>query len=405
MNLPDDCDIMLDEDKDGDDHIDHPFHPCVDHYVKSCLKMNLSVKGKMHHLLTDHKELKETKLPDVNIQYLYLIDELCKLMESCDPRVFTDKCASLMASDIHNIPLFSDKVLNYFGQYHNVSIMLRYLMCYFTWCDFSAIQKLLEICGYSDGVGLLENYKLQIEYARPFTEYPIPSPHSLIIPSDASQYTVMATRYELKHTPLSLRHIEIIKSPITECCEITPIGCQFLAIKAVDYQIFHWLIPKSVTPLIVRKAQENCSYLHKHGIKDIYIFPSFESFFTYDKKFSLFSADPVVDKVDPDVDKADPNVDQVGPHVDQVDLHVDKADQHVDKVDAYVDKVDLIADKVDSGVDKDFERVSKDTIFTWLSIVAIISHVLKLDAATNQGQLLFEGGIYYTEAPSAATIP
>ena len=34
------------------------------------------------------------------------------------------------------------------------------------------------------------------------------------------------------------------------------------------------------------------------------------------------------------------------------------------------------------------------TIFTWLNIVAIISHPYKMTAATVQGQLLFEGSIY-----------
>ena len=363
LNLPDDCDIMHDEDDDGDDHIDHLFHPCVDQYVKSCLKMNISVKGKMQHLITDYKEVKETKLPDVNIQYLCLIDELCKLMESYDPRVFTDKCASLMASDIHNIPLFSDKVLKDFDQYHNVSIMLRYLICYFTWCDLSVIQELLKNCGYPDGVKLLK------KIIRSLIKYPIPSPHSLMIPSDTSLYAVMATQYELGHSSLSLRHIEVAKSPITESCEITPICCQCLAIRIVDYHIFYWLIPKSVVPLIVRSTQENCSYLHKHGIKDMSIFPTFESFFTYDKKFSLFSADPAIDKVNPGVDKADPDVDQDGqrvdlvdPHINKVDPHINKIDADVDKVDADIDKVDLVVDRIDPGVDKvnlDFERVSK----------------------------------------------
>ena len=295
---------MLDDD-DGDDHIDHSFHPCVDHYVKSCLKMNISVKGKMQHLLTDHKELKETKLPDRNIQYLYLIDELCKLMESCDPRVFTDKCASLMASDIHNIPLFSGKVLKDFDQYHNVSIMLRYLMCYFTCCDLSVIQELLDTCGYPDGVRLLKNIKYQI--IRPF---PSPKPHSLMIPSDASQYTLMATLYELKHTPLTLNHVEVVKSLITENCEINPICCQFLS-NTVNDQIFHWLIPKSVVTLVVRKAQENYSNLQEHGIKAMSISSTSESLFTYDKKVSLFSADPAVDKVNPAVDKVNPDFEKV----------------------------------------------------------------------------------------------
>ena len=38
-------------------------------------------------------------------------------------------------------------------------------------------------------------------------------------------------------------------------------------------------------------------------------------------------------------------------------------------------------------------------IFTWLNVVATISDVSKLDVATNQGRLLFEDGVYYTEAP------
>ena len=346
MNLSDDCDIILDDDEDGDDHIDHSLHPCLDHYVKICLKMNISVKGKMQHLFADHKELKETKLPDVNIQYFYLIDELCKLMESCDPGVFTEKCASLMASDIHNISLFSDKVLKNFGEYHNVSIMLRYLMCYFSWCDLSVIQELVKTCSYPDGVRLLNKFKRQ------FTEYPIPSPHSVIIPSDANPYTVMAIRYKPEPPPLSLIHIEVVKSVITESCEVTPIFCQFLATETVDYQIFHWLIPKSVVPLMVRKAQENCSYLHKHGIKAMSIFKTSEVIFTDDKNFSLFSVDSDVNKVNPDIDKADPYVDQVDPHVDKFDSHVNKVDPDVDKADSDVDQVDPHVDKVDTDVEK-----------------------------------------------------
>ena len=282
LNLPDD-DITLDDGEDNDDQMDHSsFHPCLDQYVKDCLNMNLSVKNK--RLLS----LPDTKLPDVNIQYLYFIDELCKLMESCDPAVFIEKCANLMASNHHNITLFSDKVLKEFGEFHNASVMLRYLMCYCTWCDLSMIQKLLEACGYPDGVKLLENFKNQI---RPIAVYSIPSSHSLMIPSDASLYTVMATQYEFDCSPLSLKHITEIKLLITESCEITPISCQFLAIND-DSQNFHWLIPKNVVPLIVSKVRENWNYLFKHGIKNISIYPNSESFFASDNRFSLFATLP-----------------------------------------------------------------------------------------------------------------
>ena len=40
------------------------------------------------------------------------------------------------------------------------------------------------------------------------------------------------------------------------------------------------------------------------------------------------------------------------------------------------------------------------TIFTWLNTTATTTHVVKLDAATIQGKLLFKGGVYYTEASS-----
>ena len=42
----------------------------------------------------------------------------------------------------------------------------------------------------------------------------------------------------------------------------------------------------------------------------------------------------------------------------------------------------------------------KHTVFTWLNAAATITIVVKLDAATIQGRLLFEGGVYYTEASS-----
>ena len=261
MSLPDNYDITL----DGDDgQMDHSlFSPSLDQYVKGCLNMNLSFK--IQPTLPDYKEPKEF---DVNIHYLYLIDNLCKLLESCDPGVFIDRCASLMASYNHNITLYSDEVLKEFGEYHNVPIMLRYLMCYCTWCDLSVVLKLLEICDYPDGVRLLQNFKHMIDFTKPITEYPV---SSLMIPSESSPYTIMVTKYELVNSPLSLNHIEVIKSLITEKCEITFISCQFLTTN--DFQVFHWLIPKSVAPLIMDKFQEHSSYLHKSGIKEFYIYP------------------------------------------------------------------------------------------------------------------------------------
>ena len=296
MNLPDDYDIGHDNNEDDDGQMDHlSFHPYPDQYVKSCLKINVLIKHKIRTLLLDHKKLQGSKLPDVYIHYLCLINNLCKVMESCDPGVFIDKCASLMASYNYNVPLFSDEVLKDFSEYHNVPAMLRYLMCYCTWCDLSIVLKLFEICDYPEGVRLLQKFRHMIDYTKPITQYPASNPDSLMIPLENSPYTVMVTKYrhELINSALSLRHIEMIKLLITEKCEITFISCQFLA-TANDSQNFHWLVPKSVAPLIVDKIQENNSYLYKSGIKELFIYPYITG---NNRKFSLITDLSNIEKV------------------------------------------------------------------------------------------------------------
>ena len=293
MKLPDDYDITLDDDKDGDENgeIDHELlHPYLDQYIKDCLKMNLLMKSIMQPVLPDCKVL---KLPDVNIQYLCLIDNLCKLMESCDPAVFIDKCASLMANYSLNITLFSDEVLKDFSEYHNASIMLRYLMCYCTWCDLSIVVKLSEICDYPDGIRMLQKSKHMINFNESITEYPISYPNSVLMPSDPSHFAVMVTKYEPDFFPISLKHIEVIKSLLTEKCDITFMSCQFLGV-ATNSQAFHWLIPKSLAPLIVSKVEENYNYLQRNGIKESFIY----SFFTDDISSSTaLSTDSNFEKV------------------------------------------------------------------------------------------------------------
>ena len=274
--LPDDYDIAHDDDDDDDDddgQMDYSsFHPCPDRYVKGCLKMNISVKTKIETLLLDNKELQESTLPAVDVHYLYLIDNLCKLLESCDPGVFIDKCASLMASYNYNIPLFSDEVLKVFSEYHNVPVMLRYLMCYCTWCDLSVVAKLLETCDYPEGVRLLQQFKHMIDFTKTIMEYPISNvDSSMVLPQNIS-YAMMVTKYESVNCPLSLKHIEMIKSLITERCGITFISCQFLAITN-DFQDFHWLIPERIVQLIVDKVEENSSYFHHSGLKELSIYP------------------------------------------------------------------------------------------------------------------------------------
>ena len=277
LYLPDDYDITaLDEDDVNSDSLNsdglanHSFsHFFLDSYVNSCLKMNVSVKKQVQPLLPMQNVLlsvdynTEILISTIN-QYLYLVDNLCKLMESYDPGVFLDKFSSLMASDVHNIPLFSSDFLKKLDDYRDVSVMLRYLMCYFTWCDLSTVMELFKLCNYPDGVKLLLEFNDQVKFTKPIANYS----ESLVVPSESSTYTVMAIFTDMIFIPWAIRKIKL---RICRICEITFISCQFLGI-AYDFKVLYWLIPKSIASLILSKAQENWRHLYNCGIRKLSIY-------------------------------------------------------------------------------------------------------------------------------------
>jgi len=267
LYLPDDYDITaLDEDDvNSDDQANHSFS--LDSFVNSCLKMNVSVKKQVQPLLPMQNILLSD---DYNTQYLYFVDNLCKLMESCDPGVVLDKCSSLMASDVHNIPLFSSDFLKEINDYRDVSVMLRYLMCYFTWCDLSAVMELFKLFNYPSGIKLLLKFNRRVG-SIPFANYSIIIPESLMVPSGSSTYTVMVifiSFTEIKFIPYDITKIKLM---ICRICEII-IACQFLGMDYYNSTVLYWLIPKSVASLILSKAQENWGYLYDHGIRKLSIY-------------------------------------------------------------------------------------------------------------------------------------
>ena len=277
LYLPGDYDITaLDEDDvnsdslNSDDQADHSFsHFFLDYYINICLKMNVSVKKQVQPLLLMQNIL---LVADYNTKilinrYLYLVDNLCKLMESCDPGVFLDKCSNLMASDAHNIPLFSSDFLKEIDDYCDVSVMLRYLMCYFTWCDLSTVVELLKTCNYPGGVEMLQKFNDWVKVTEP-ANYHVFIPESLMIPSGSSTYTVMVILTEMITIPWN---IERIKLKLYRICKITLIACQFLGMD-YDSKVLYWLIPKSVASLILSKAQENWEDLYIYGIRKLSIY-------------------------------------------------------------------------------------------------------------------------------------
>ena len=267
--LPDDFEIILDDDSCSVETDVQPPPP----NKHSFLNMNLSTGSMKQQFLAlpDSKELKdvrEFKPSNVNIQYLYIIDTLYKLLESCDPSMFIGECACLMASDIHNITFFSSKFLQQLSQCGNMLIILRTLMCYSTWCDYSVVKKLLEICECFEGLRLLEQFESQINFTLPITHFPISVPSSFMIPSETSDFAVMTTQCVQEHSLLSLEHIKVVKSLITKISDVHDTGCQLMAIKD-NPLILVWLVPRSVVSLIGIQVQESYDDLQEIGITEV----------------------------------------------------------------------------------------------------------------------------------------
>lgn len=273
-SLPDSFELMQDDDSDSIET--NVWQSSPDKH--SFLNMNLSTGSRKQQFLTlpDSKELKDSrqfKPTNVNIQYLYLMDTMYKLLESHDTSVFIDKCAGLMASDTHKIALFSKEFLQQLNECGDMFIILKFLVCYSTWCDYSVVKRLLEICKCSVGLELLKQFESQINFTLPITHFPISVPSSLMIPSDSSDFTIMTTQCVQEYTLLSLKHIKNVKSLISKVCDVNDICCQLMA-KKDNPVILFWLVPKSLVSLIGTKVQECYDDLRTSGIIEVAFYPS-----------------------------------------------------------------------------------------------------------------------------------
>lgn len=218
--------------------------------------------------LPDSKEMTDVKRSNslnVNIQYLHLMDAIYKLLESHDPGLFVERCASLMASDTHNIALFNSKFLQQLKDYSNMFIILKIFMCYSTWCDCSVVKRLLKVCDCPEGLALLEQFESQINLTLSVTHLSLFVPNFLMIPSETSDFAVMTTQCVQEYSLLSLKYIREVKSLVAKISDLNEISCLFLATRDNPVVLF-WLVPRSVIPLITAKAHQNHDHIVERGI-------------------------------------------------------------------------------------------------------------------------------------------
>ena len=118
-------------------------------------------------------------------------------------------------------------------------IILRIFICYSTWCDYFVIKRLLEVSECSEGLGLLEQFKSQINLTLSVTHLSLFAPNFLMIPSETSDFAVMTTQCVQEYSLLSLKYIREVKSLVTKIREINETACLFLATRDNPAVLFH----------------------------------------------------------------------------------------------------------------------------------------------------------------------
>jgi len=157
----------------------------------------------------------------------------------------------------------------------NIAVLLRTLFPYTNWCDHSIIRELVGGYNSPEAERVLDEFESHIDPGLLITDYPIPVYSSTMIPSKSGTYTVMAIAYNKELSSLSLQYVEVVKSIIIQKLSITKHACLLLAVADCGVTILYWLIPKSVSSVIMEKAQEYSDELFTSGILEVAIYPSF----------------------------------------------------------------------------------------------------------------------------------
>ena len=202
----------------------------------------------------------------IDLLFLYLINQLSKLLLKHKLQL-VELCASLKASEVKNINLFSADQIKELSEDDCVLMKLSSL---FTWNNHSILKVLAE-CSI-EALKLLDEFESKLDPFHSVTSYPIPCLSSDMIPSDTSTYTILAVRYDKELYRCTLQYIYDVQSVMIEKCDITQHCLQLLAVRS-DPTILYWTIPKCVVDLINTNVPLHSEYLYSRGILEVLVYP------------------------------------------------------------------------------------------------------------------------------------
>ena len=193
------------------------------------------------------------------------------LQDSSNSQTVYEQCESLMASQEHDIALFSTDYLSSLKESNKMPEILQRLSPYFNWSDHSVLHALVQACNNPEAAMLLQQFDSQVDLSLPITEYPVPQPIPSMAPYDTSTQTVLGIKLNTKLSEFSLQQVITLRCLIQKNFEIAEHSLQLMAAKSSS-TILYWMIPKCISHLISSKIMQDSS-LHGDRVQEICVYP------------------------------------------------------------------------------------------------------------------------------------
>lgn len=196
---------------------------------------------------------------------------VAQLLQSSSLEHCLHQCQSLMASDTHNIGLFSDAQLQELNKYGDNSLLLQNLKSLWSWSDHSILESLASQS--DDAMKLLQQFDDHLNHFQLLSSYPIPCVSPYMAPIDDSPYTVLAIKSDQMVYHSTLQYMFDVRALIMNMCDITAHCLQLLAVRA-NPDVLYWSIPKCVVSLVTTKILKYHKAFHDEGISEVSVYPT-----------------------------------------------------------------------------------------------------------------------------------
>ena len=212
----------------------------------------------------DNECLPDCTASSILVTFFHLINDIAKLLP---PNILDNfQFERLMASDVHDIKLFTDYEIDCLSKGNDLASLLSYTS---TWSNHSTMKVLVN--SFSEADQLLDEYVSKLYLSQSISSYPIPPFSSDMIPPDNSAHTILAIRYDQELYKCTLQCVFDVRSLMVEKFEIALHCLQLLAVRSYP-TIFYWTIPKCVVNLIKTKMQEHSECLYQNDIIEVIIY-------------------------------------------------------------------------------------------------------------------------------------